>query len=78
MSDIRLEPNAESSDPDISHDSGIHIPSRIPRHLSNRDRVKRAAQQCVNEEHWKALNRQHLNSGIPAQTVSLVSDWELE
>ena len=77
MSDIRLQSSANSSDQDVSFDSGIFIPRRLspqstPR-LTSRERAKKAAFNTIDEDHWRRMNQRHLNTGIPAQTVSLVS-----
>ena len=70
---MRLERSSESSDPDVSRDSGIYIPRRVSPTHNRQERAKKAAQKSSNEFHWRTVNRQHLESGIPAQPVSNVS-----
>ena len=72
MSDIRLSRYSDNSDQDVSFDSGIFIPRRASVTLTVRERAKKAAQSSVDENHWRQVSQNHLNSGIPAQTVSLV------
>lgn len=73
MRDIRFERESENSDPDVSHDSGIYIPRRISPTFTRKERALRAARFTADEVHWKNVNKRHLESGIPAQTTSLVS-----
>ena len=72
MSDVRLSRNSDYSDPDISLDSGIYIPRRTSIPLTAQERAKKAALSSADEQHWRQVNQNHLNSGIPTQTVSLV------
>ena len=77
MRDIREGPGSDQSDQDVSLDSGIFIPRRLSPGLRGQDRGKRAALSAVDETHWRKLNQQHLNSGIPAQTISMVCNYKL-
>lgn len=70
---MRLERNSESSDLDVSHDSGIYIPRRVSPIQNHQERARKAAQRASNEYHWRAVNKRHLESGIPSHPVSNVS-----
>ena len=73
MHDIRFERESDHSDPGASRDSGIYIPRRVSPSYTRKERALRAARSSSNEEHWKSVNQRHLESGIPAQTRSVVS-----
>lgn len=73
MRDIR-ERRSDSSDNDVSLDSGIFIPRRRSPDITPKARAKKAAQNSADEIHWRNANLQHSKSGIPSQPKSLVRD----